>query len=100
MQVSLVKLTNQKLKTSNNNNHNHKVYIHCRAGHGRSAAVVMAYLISKEDPMNINLLNTVLSNHMIQEVIPSTMFVNGINYTTLDGLACWRGEGSDFLTTD
>jgi atypical dual specificity phosphatase len=36
------------------NKNNNRVYIHCRAGHGRSAAVVMAYLISK-DPKQANL---------------------------------------------
>jgi atypical dual specificity phosphatase len=27
-----------------------RVYVHCRAGHGRSAAVVLAWLLSKQDP--------------------------------------------------
>lgn len=49
---------------SSNNDRNHKVYIHCRAGHGRSAAVVMAYLISKvDDPMNINLKD--INEHLV-----------------------------------
>ena len=32
------------------------MYVHCRAGHGRSAAVVFAWLLSKEkDPHNVDL---------------------------------------------
>jgi len=33
-----------------------RVYVHCRAGHGRSAAAVFAWLISKEpDPASVDL---------------------------------------------
>ena len=34
-----------------------QVYVHCKAGHGRSAAVVMAWLLYKEplaDPQDLN----------------------------------------------
>lgn len=34
-----------------------RVYVHCRAGHGRSAAVVFAYLLNEDpgvDPMQLN----------------------------------------------
>lgn len=30
--------------------HGKRVYVHCRAGHGRSAAVVLAWLIHKQRP--------------------------------------------------
>jgi atypical dual specificity phosphatase len=34
-----------------------KVYIHCRAGHGRSAAVVYAWLLSNvKDPENVDMI--------------------------------------------
>lgn len=34
-----------------------KVYVHCRAGHGRSAAVVFAWLVSKDPNVDLRLLN-------------------------------------------
>jgi mannitol-specific phosphotransferase system IIBC component len=52
----------QYRKNHKNHHQQAKVYIHCRAGHGRSAAVVMAYLISK-DPMNVNLKE--LNDHLL-----------------------------------
>jgi len=36
---------------------NKRVYVHCRAGHGRSAAVVLAWLLYKNpesDPLTLN----------------------------------------------
>jgi len=37
-----------------------KVYVHCRAGHGRSAAVVFAWLLSKDPDVNLMDLNVEL----------------------------------------
>jgi atypical dual specificity phosphatase len=34
-----------------------KVYVHCRAGHGRSAAVVFAWLLSKNPKIDLKQLN-------------------------------------------
>jgi atypical dual specificity phosphatase len=34
-----------------------RVYIHCRAGHGRSAAVVLAWLMSKDPSIDAETLN-------------------------------------------
>jgi atypical dual specificity phosphatase len=34
-----------------------KVYVHCRAGHGRSAAVVFAWLMSKDPQADLVALN-------------------------------------------
>ena len=34
-----------------------RVYVHCRAGHGRSAAVVFAWLLSKDPDVNLRQLN-------------------------------------------
>lgn len=34
-----------------------KVYVHCRAGHGRSAAVVFAWLLFKNPEANLQQLN-------------------------------------------
>jgi atypical dual specificity phosphatase len=34
-----------------------KVYVHCRAGHGRSAAVVFAWLLSKDPDVDLQELN-------------------------------------------
>jgi atypical dual specificity phosphatase len=38
-----------------------KVYVHCRAGHGRSAAIVYAYLLSKNPNVDMKELNEELS---------------------------------------
>lgn len=38
-----------------------KVYVHCRAGHGRSAAIVLAWLLSKDPNANLKELNDDLS---------------------------------------
>jgi atypical dual specificity phosphatase len=38
-----------------------KVYVHCRAGHGRSAAVTLAWLLSKDPSSNLKELNDELS---------------------------------------
>lgn len=35
----------------------HKVYVHCRAGHGRSAAVVFAWLMYKDPDADLQKLN-------------------------------------------
>ena len=34
-----------------------KVYVHCRAGHGRSAAVVLAWLMTKDPSIDVKVLN-------------------------------------------
>jgi len=34
-----------------------KVYVHCRAGHGRSAAVVFAWLLAKDPDADLQQLN-------------------------------------------
>ena len=35
-----------------------KVYIHCRAGHGRSAAITYAWILSQcDEPINMEVLN-------------------------------------------
>ena len=34
-----------------------KVYVHCRAGHGRSAAVVLAWLLTKNPNVDLQQLN-------------------------------------------
>lgn len=34
-----------------------KVYVHCRAGHGRSAAVVLAWLMTKDPDVDVKVLN-------------------------------------------
>jgi atypical dual specificity phosphatase len=34
-----------------------KVYVHCRAGHGRSAAVVFAWLLTKNPDVDLEELN-------------------------------------------
>jgi len=34
-----------------------RVYVHCRAGHGRSAAVVFAWLLSKNPDVDLQQLN-------------------------------------------
>jgi atypical dual specificity phosphatase len=39
---------------------NEKVYIHCRAGHGRSAAIAMAWLLTKNPIVDIQELNVEL----------------------------------------
>jgi protein-tyrosine phosphatase len=36
------------------------VYIHCRAGHGRSAAAVFAWLMYKDPSINLEALNAML----------------------------------------
>lgn len=38
-----------------------KVYVHCRAGHGRSAAVVLGWLLSRDSNANLKELNDELS---------------------------------------
>jgi hypothetical protein len=39
---------------------NEKVYVHCRAGHGRSAAIVYAWLLSKNPYVDLQQLNVEL----------------------------------------
>jgi atypical dual specificity phosphatase len=34
-----------------------RVYVHCRAGHGRSAAVVLAWLMTKDPNVDVKTLN-------------------------------------------
>jgi len=41
---------------------NERVYVHCRAGHGRSAAVALAWLIYKNPDENPQHLNSILCN--------------------------------------
>jgi atypical dual specificity phosphatase len=41
---------------------NKKVYVHCRAGHGRSAAVVFAWMLYKNPNANPQFLNQQLCN--------------------------------------
>jgi atypical dual specificity phosphatase len=51
-------------KNSNNNNNNtppRRVYVHCRAGHGRSAAIVMAWLLYQQPMKDRICLNQQLS---------------------------------------
>ena len=51
-----------------------KVYVHCRAGHGRSAAIVLAWLMSKSD--NIESLDLEMLNSQLCELrdVRKTLF--------------------------
>ena len=40
--------------------HGNRVYVHCRAGHGRSAAAVFAWLMYKDPNLELQLLNAQL----------------------------------------
>uniref|UniRef100_A0A7S4RLX0 Tyrosine specific protein phosphatases domain-containing protein n=1 Tax=Ditylum brightwellii TaxID=49249 RepID=A0A7S4RLX0_9STRA len=45
-----------------NKSQGNKVYVHCRAGHGRSAAIVFAWLLYKDPYVNAKELNEQLCN--------------------------------------
>jgi len=50
------KIQKRGSSTSKSQGKNHKVYVHCRAGHGRSAAVVYAWLLANiQDIQNVDM---------------------------------------------
>lgn len=79
-----------------------RVYVHCRAGHGRSAAVVFAYLLSKaKDRGVLEILDMKELNLRFLEVrdVRKTLYKqpNIIKYRTMLGLQGKGPGGSDLV---
>lgn len=79
-----------------------RVYVHCRAGHGRSAAVVFAYLLSKaKDRGVLDILDMEELNLRFLEVrdVRKTLYKqpNIIKYRTMLGLQGKGAGGSDLV---
>lgn len=79
-----------------------RVYVHCRAGHGRSAAVVFAYLLSKaKDRGVLDILDMKELNLRFLEVrdVRKTLYKqpNMIKYRTMLGLQGKGPGGSDLV---
>ena len=85
--------------------HGNRVYVHCRAGHGRSASAVFAWLMYKDPSLDLQLLNAQLRK---QRDVRKTLWKqpNILNLHSrllekgsvlLDGLDCQDIHGDETL---
>lgn len=86
-------------------NREKRVYVHCRAGHGRSAAVVFAYLLSKaKDRGVLEILDMRELNLRFREVrdVRKTLYKqpNIMKYRTMLGLKGKGHGGTDLVLSE